>query len=170
MFRKLDIVSFAGISAAATKGIESFPLLTPRVMSYSYMNGNKHGRMIRQRSWLGLILSALLLAACGPRAANVAGTWEGTWISSDRASTGSFRVKIDQRGKTIKGPIELSLDWLPRAQIEGVVDGQTVRWGVLRGRLVVLTFEGRVNQDAAEGTYTIGPSAQGTWNARRLGR
>ncbi len=126
--------------------------------------------MIGQRKWLGLILGVLLLAACGPRAANVAGVWEGTWISSDRGSTGTFRVDINQRGKTIRGPIELSLDWLPQAQIEGVVDGQNVRWGVLRGRLVVLTFEGRVNQDTAGGTYTIGSAAQGTWNARRLGR
>ncbi len=114
-----------------------------------------------------VLLSALTLAACGPQAANVAGVWEGTWLASDRQSTGRFRVEIDQRGKTIRGPIELSLDWIPQARVEGVVEGQTVRWGVLRGGLVILTFEGRVTQDSAEGTYTIGSTSQGSWNAHR---
>lgn len=91
-------------------------------------------------------------------------------MQSDGQSTGRFTVDIRQRGKTISGRIELSLDWLPQAQIDGVVEGQTVRWGVLRERLVVITFEGRVNQDTAEGTYRIGTETRGSWNARRTGR
>lgn len=112
----------------------------------------------------------LTLAACGRPAANVAGVWEGTWAGADGQSTGRFRVDVRQRGKTISGRIELGLDWLPHAQIDGVVEGQTVRWGVLRERLVVLTFEGRVDQDTAEGTYRIGTETRGSWNARRTAR
>lgn len=108
--------------------------------------------------------------ACGRPAANVAGVWDGAWMSADGQSTGRFKVDIRQRGKTISGRIELGLDWLPHAQIDGVVEGQTVRWGVLRERLVVITFEGRVNQDTAEGTYRIGAEARGSWNARRAAR
>ena len=115
-----------------------------------------------------LLIAVLLTAGCGPGAANVAGVWEGTWTGSESRSTGAFRVTIQQRGKTIGGTIELSLDWLPQARIEGIVEGQKVRWGVLRERLVVLTFEGRVDREAAEGTYTIGSTAAGSWTARRL--
>lgn len=115
-----------------------------------------------------VLIAVLLTLGCGPRAANVAGVWEGTWAGAEGRSTGAFRVAIQQRGKAISGTIELSLDWLPQARIEGIVEGQKVRWGVLRERLVVLTFEGRVSRDAAEGTYTIGSTAQGSWTARRL--
>lgn len=96
--------------------------------------------------------------------------WQGSWISADRESTGAFRVEILQRGQAISGPIDLSLDWLPRARIEGVVEGQKVRWGVLHGGLVVLTFEGTVSADSAEGRYSIGGGATGTWIARRVRR
>jgi hypothetical protein len=62
----------------------------------------------------------------------------------------------------------LSLDWLPKARIEGVVEGQRVRWGVLHGSLVVLSFEGTVNGDTAGGNYSIGSAPRGTWAARRV--
>ncbi len=119
---------------------------------------------------LALALCGLLAAACGPRAADVAGVWQGSWISGDRESTGVFRVDIQQRGQAISGPIDLSLDWLPRARIEGVVEGQKVRWGVLHGGLVVLTFEGTVSGESAEGQYSAGGGPQGTWAARRVRR
>lgn len=122
------------------------------------------------RTWL--VLGVLVMAACGPRATDVAGIWEGTWAASDRQSTGTFRVDVTQRGKTITGEIRLSLDWLPQARIEGFVEGAQVRWGVLRGGLVLLTFEGRVTGDAATGTYAIGAgpggaAPGGSWTARR---
>ena len=125
------------------------------------------------RTWL--VLGVLVIAACGPRATDVAGIWEGTWAASDRQSTGTLRVDITQRGKTITGEIRLSLDWLPQARIEGIVEGERVRWGVLRGRLVLLTFEGRVTGDSAEGTYAIGAgpggaAPGGSWTARRVRR
>lgn len=112
----------------------------------------------------------LFVAACGTPAANVAGVWEGTWTGTDGQSTGRFKVDVTQRGKTIGGRIELGLDWLPHAAIDGVVEGQTVRWGVLRERLVVITFEGLITQDTAEGTYRIGTETRGSWNARRTAR
>ncbi|MDP2957592.1 MAG: hypothetical protein Q8N53_14295 [Longimicrobiales bacterium] len=116
------------------------------------------------------MLAAVVSSGCGPRPVDVAGTWEGTWTSADHQSRGTFRVEIQQRRKVIKGTIELSLDWLPQARIDGVVEGSRVRWGVLRGGLVVLTFEGSVSGDAAEGTYSFGQAGEGTWTARRTGR
>lgn len=113
------------------------------------------------------LAGTLATAGCGPRPVDVAGTWEGIWISADRQSRGTFRVDIQQRRKVIKGTIELSLDWLPQARIDGVVEGQRVRWGVLRGGLVVMTFEGSVSGGAAEGRYSFGQAGEGTWNARR---
>ena len=116
---------------------------------------------------IGIILS---IAGCGPRSADVAGIWQGTWTGIDGRSTGDFRVDVQQRGKTIGGEITLGLDALSKARITGVVEGQKVRWGVLRENLVVLTFEGQVDGDTASGTYTIGATAQGRWNARRAAR
>src|SRR3990172_1293855 len=111
---------------------------------------------------IGIILS---IAGCGPRSADVAGIWQGTWTGIDGRSTGDFRVDVQQRGKTIGGEITLGLDALSKARITGVVEGQKVRWGVLRENLVVLTFEGQVDGDTARGTYTIGATVQGRWNA-----
>ena len=115
-------------------------------------------------------LLSLTAVACGPRAADVAGTWEGSWSSADGDSAGRFRVEIAQRGKVLRGPIELTLDWLPQARVEGVVEGDRVRWGVLRGGLVVLSFEGVVSGDAAQGRYSIAIGGGGTWTARRTRR
>jgi hypothetical protein len=115
-----------------------------------------------------LVLCGLVAAACGPRVANIAGVWQGSWTSADRQSTGTFRVEIRQRGNAIGGPIELSLDWLPQARIDGVVEGQKVRWGVLREGVTLLTFEGIVAEDSAEGRYSISAGGEGTWTARRV--
>ena len=112
----------------------------------------------------------LFVAGCGPRAVEVTGVWQGTWTGIDGRSTGDFRVDVQQRGKTISGEITLGLDALSKARITGVVEGQRVRWGVLRENLVVLTFEGQVDGNAASGTYTIGATVQGRWNARREAR
>lgn len=119
---------------------------------------------------LAILAGALIVAGCGPRPVNVAGTWEGIWIGADPQSRGTFRVVIQQRRKVIKGTIELSLDWLPQARIDGGVEGPRVRWGVLRGGLVVLTFDGSVSGDTAEGTYSFGQAGDGTWTAQRTGR
>ncbi len=115
-----------------------------------------------------LAVLGLLTAACGPRPVDVAGVWQGSWVSDDHQSTGTFRVEVTQRGKGISGTIDLSLDWLPQARIAGVVEGQRVRWGVLRGGVVVLTFEGIIDGDTAQGRYTFGAGPQGTWTARRV--
>lgn len=112
----------------------------------------------------------VFIAGCGPRAADVAGVWQGTWTGAGGQGSGDFRVDVQQNGKTISGEITLGLDWLAKGRIAGVVEGQKVRWGVLRENLVVLTFEGQVDGDAASGTYTIGATAQGRWNARRAAR
>jgi hypothetical protein len=119
---------------------------------------------------LALALCGLIVAGCGPRALDVAGVWQGSWTSTDHESTGTFRVDISQRGRAISGPIELSLDWLPQAQIKGIVEGANVRWGVLHGGVTLLTFEGTVTEDAAAGRYSIGTGGDGVWTARRVRR
>ncbi len=101
---------------------------------------------------------------------DVAGVWQGSWAAADQQSAGAFRVEITQRGNAISGTIDLSLDWLPKARIEGVVEGQKVRWGVLHGGVVVLTFEGVITDDSADGRYSIGAGGEGTWTARRVRR
>jgi hypothetical protein len=118
-----------------------------------------------------LTLAAVLLAtSCGPRAVDVSGTWEGRWTADEGSSIGGFEVVVEQRGTAIRGPISLSLDWLPRAAINGTVDGRRVRWGVLRGGVVALQFDGEVDGDAAQGRYTVATGGGGAWTARRIRR
>lgn len=117
-----------------------------------------------------LLVVLTSVSACGSRPVDVSGTWLGTWVGADGESAGRFRVEVSQRGKAIRGPIELSLEWLPRAKIEGVVEERRVRWGVLRGGVVVLSFEGEVIGDRAQGRYTIATGGEGTWSAARVRR
>ncbi|MFN3285710.1 MAG: hypothetical protein ACK45F_05460 [bacterium] len=114
----------------------------------------------------GYVLAALLLAACA-RAPDVAGTWEGTWEAADGTSRGAFRVHVTQRGNRISGRIELSGTWFSEARVDGVVEGLRVRWGVLRGGVAVLTFEGTVGDGRSSGVYR-GPAGSGKWAARRV--
>ncbi|MGQ0568266.1 MAG: hypothetical protein ACT4P5_01855 [Armatimonadota bacterium] len=117
-----------------------------------------------------LLACLTLLAGCGPRAVDVAGIWQGTWAPTEGRSVGRFSVEVRQRGKTIEGEIELSVDWLPKSRIVGIVEGRRIRWGVLRGGAVVLTFEGQIDGEVARGTYTIGTTTRGGWTAQRVRR
>ena len=121
-----------------------------------------------RRTGLLILGGLIVLAGCGPRPADVSGTWEGTWAAANGQASGTFRVEVTQRGRSISGPIELSLDWLPSARINGSVEAQRVRWGVLRGGIVVLSFEGEVGGDRAQGRYTIATGGEGTWSAARI--
>jgi len=117
-----------------------------------------------------LVVGALGQAGCRDRAADVGGVWDGTWKSADGQSEGSFRVDVTQRGVTLEGPIQLSLEWLPRARIAGTVAGNRVTWGVLQGGVAVLSFEGTITGDTGAGAYAVGSTAGGTWTARRIAR
>jgi hypothetical protein len=123
-----------------------------------------------RRTGLLVLGSLIVLAGCGPRPVDVSGTWEGRWTAADGQGSGTFRVEVTQRGRTISGPIELSLDWLASARITGSVEARRVRWGVLRGGIVVLSFEGEVDGDRAQGLYTIATGGGGTWSATRARR
>ncbi len=113
---------------------------------------------------------ALALAVLGcARPVDVAGVWQGTWESADGASHGAFRVQVTQRGNRIWGPITLEGAWAPEARVEGSVEGSHVRWGVVRGGLVVVTFEGTVEDGRASGVYRA-PGGAGRWSARRVAR
>lgn len=114
----------------------------------------------------GWLLVTLLLAACA-RPPDVAGTWEGEWESADGTSRGTFRVHVTQRGNRISGRIELRGSWFSEARVDGVVEGSRVRWGVLRGGVAVLTFEGTVEDGRSSGVYR-GPGGSGNWAARRV--
>ncbi|MDR7447429.1 MAG: hypothetical protein QN166_10380, partial [Armatimonadota bacterium] len=63
--------------------------------------------------------------------------------------------------------IQVSGTWFSDARVDGVVEGSRVRWGVLRGGVAVLTFEGTVEDGRSSGVYR-GPAGSGKWAARRL--
>ena len=117
-------------------------------------------------SWV--VVVALAVLGCA-RSVDVAGVWQGTWESADGASRGAFRVEVAQRGNRISGPITLEGAWVPEARVEGSVEGFQVRWGVVRGGLVVVAFEGTVEDGRASGVYR-GPGGTGRWTARRVAR
>lgn len=128
--------------------------------------------MMRDARRAGLLVFASLIiqTGCGPRPVDVSGTWDGVWRASGGQSSGTFQVEIAQRGRAISGPITLSLDWLPTARINGTVDERRVQWGVLRGGIVVLSFDGEVEGDRASGRYTFAAGGQGRWSATRTRR
>ncbi len=115
-------------------------------------------------------LACLLLAvACAcARPPDVAGTWDGRWEGADGASAGTFRVQVAQRGNRIWGRIEVRGTWFSEARIDGAVEGTRVRWGVLRGGVAVLTFEGTVQDGRAFGVYRGPGGSHGNWVARRV--
>lgn len=113
-------------------------------------------------------LVLVLVAAACARAPDVAGTWEGSWQSDDGLARGTFRVQVAQRGNRISGRIELQGTWFSDARVDGVVEGSRVRWGVLRGGVAVLSFEGTVNDGRASSTYRGPGGSAGRWTARRL--
>jgi hypothetical protein len=117
-------------------------------------------------SWV--VVVALAVLGCA-RSVDVAGVWQGTWESADGASRGAFRVEVAQRGNRISGPITLEGAWVPEARVEGSVEGFQVRWGVVRGGVVVVAFEGTVEDGRASGVYR-GPGGTGRWTARRVAR
>jgi hypothetical protein len=118
-------------------------------------------------SW-GIALLALAALGCA-RPADVAGVWHGTWESADGAGRGTFRAEVAQRGNRISGPITLEGAWVSEARVEGSVEGLRVRWGVVRGGVVVVAFEGTVEDGRASGAYR-GPGGTGRWTARRVAR
>lgn len=117
----------------------------------------------------GPALALLLLAlwACS-RPPDVAGTWQGRWASEDGASRGTFWVHVDQRGHRISGRISVQGAWFSEARIDGAVEGSRVRWGVLRGGVTLLTFEGTIEDGRAFGVYRTPAGSGGRWAARRV--
>jgi hypothetical protein len=140
------------------------------VSSEAYPNQAEPAMPDPRRTGLLVLVGLIAMAGCGPRPVDASGTWEGRWTAADGQGSGTFRVEVTQRGRTISGPIELSLDWLPSARITGSVEARRVRWGVLRGGIVVLSFEGEVDGDRAQGRYTIAAGGGGTWSAARIRR
>ncbi len=112
-------------------------------------------------------LAVALLVGCA-RPPHVAGTWYGLWESEDGQSRGTFRVHVTQRGNRISGRIEVSGSWFSEARIDGVVEGSRVRWGVLRGGVALLTFEGTVQGGQSWGVYHGPGGSAGRWTARRV--
>ena len=112
------------------------------------------------------LLAALACACAG--APDVAGTWLGTWQGSDGRSAGGFRVHVAQQGNRISGRIEVEGAWFSEARIDGVVEGSRVRWGVLRGGVAGLQFDGRLQDGQASGVYRVPGGTGGRWSARRV--
>jgi len=119
---------------------------------------------------LMVLSSAVLLSGCGQRAADISGVWQGTFASNDGQTKGTFRATLRQQGQKVDGSIETSAYWLPKARIDGSINGRIVRWGVVRESLTVLTFEGQFDGDEANGRYGMGSATEGRWSAQRLPR
>jgi len=59
---------------------------------------------------------------------------------------------------------------VPEARVDGCVEGDRVRWGVVREGLRAPTFEGYAGGDRPEGAYSMITTRVGRWEARRLAR
>ena len=91
---------------------------------------------------------------------DLSGDWSGHYSG---AFSGTFTLSWQQTGSKLSGTIDLSTDGNP--SINGTVTGNTIKFGTVGS--TVITYSGTVSGDSMSGTYTVGGSAGGSWNATK---
>lgn len=95
-----------------------------------------------------------------PTGTDLSGTWKGSYSGS---FSGTFTLQWTQDGSKLTGTIDLSTDGTP--DINGSVTGNTIQFGTVGSSAI--TYTGTVNGDSMSGSYKVGGSAGGSWNATK---
>jgi hypothetical protein len=106
-----------------------------------------------------------------PPAADLSGTWQGTWANTTPDdSTGTFQLDWAQEGAKLSGTITISgTPCLAGADITGKVHGKQIYFGIVSGQVEV-NYTGTVSGDSMSGTYaTSCGNAEGDWEASKTG-
>lgn len=96
----------------------------------------------------------------GAPGADLSGTWSGHYTGT---FNGTFSLTWQQSGPHLHGTIDLGSAGSP--SINGTVTGNTIKFGTVGS--TAITYSGTVSGDSMSGTYTVGGSAGGSWNANK---
>ncbi len=96
---------------------------------------------------------------------DLSGTWSGNYSG---AFSGTFTLTWQQTGSNLSGTIKISgLGDVP-TNIDGSVQGSSIRFGTVHGEEV--TYTGSVSGSSMSGSWQIqvpGHTVQGSWNASK---
>jgi len=116
---------------------------------------------------IGLLVFCLISAPSVSAQANVAGPWAVT-LTVPRGDV-DFRMFIFQKGNRLTGYM---LNEMGQFDLVGEIDGQQIKfeWSIPEGgRLVLISFKGKVTGDIIEGTAKVGNVGEGPLSAERRG-
>jgi hypothetical protein len=98
----------------------------------------------------------------GGSASPLTGTWNGTYSGT---FNGTFKLTWNQSASTLTGVIHLNPGG--PAHINGVVKGNSIRFGTVGS--TAITYTGTISGNSMSGTWKIhaGTGGNGTWNATK---
>ena len=119
------------------------------------------------RSTVAVCLAALLLCSAAPVSAqaNVAGEWAVSFATP--MGMMEFTMAVSQNGTKLTGHLTSDVGEFP---LKGTVDGDqvTIDWTLNdNGKMVEITFKGKVDGDKINGTAKLGTIGQGPFLAER---
>ena len=120
-------------------------------------------------------------AATGPSAAtgptgttegSIAGTWDGTWTSTEFQSSGGFSMTFESTADGFDGTIQIQgSECVSDGEVTASLDGDRITIGAVQAEERI-DFEGQVSGSTMSGTYHS-PAAcgndSGTWEATLSG-
>jgi len=112
-------------------------------------------------SWLLLAALALHTACSGASssAADVTGSWSGTYADTKSGVTGPLAASFSQQNGSLSGTLAISSGWLcsvtSQGNVSGSVDGTQVQASATFGVATALSFTGNVSGNTMSGTYQI---------------
>ena len=123
------------------------------------------------RSKVCVCLVALLIMPVGAAPLSAQGNVAGEWAVSFATPMGmmEFTMAVSQSGTKLTGHMTSDVGEFP---LKGTVDGDqvTIDWTLNdNGKMVDITFKGKVEGDKISGTAKLGTLGQGPFSADRTG-
>ena|SRR5476649_1725886 len=123
------------------------------------------------RSKVCVCLVALMLVRFGAAPASAQANVAGEWAVSFATPMGmmEFTMAVSQSGTKLTGHLTSDVGEFP---LKGTVDGDqvTIDWTLNdNGKMVEITFKGKVDGDKINGTAKLGTIGQGPFSADRTG-
>jgi len=116
----------------------------------------------------GLFLLAFL-ASCGQQGnssgINLAGVWEGSYVSDKGNGSGRICVELNQNNGNLAGKLFIAGRGFA-GNVTGSVSGNNATFGVAGGA----QYEGHFTNTGGSGTYTVGATDSGTWQLQKTGK
>jgi hypothetical protein len=120
-----------------------------------------------RRAAAGLLISLLAVAAATAQA-DAAGEWMVSFATP--SGPAEFTMYVNQEGTRLTGRLTSDAGEFPlRGRVDG--DSVTITWSLPDGgRLLAVTFTGKITGDEMSGTARLGDRGQGPFSGQRVGR